>query len=336
MVAAGAPGPRADRRLGWERWQMRRLDRGGIAALSGGHGGGGLRLRRRAGAAAVPGRAVRSELHADRAADALSDRLVVARAAALRVLLSDSRGAMWLLPGGRSRRRRGIASRGRGAELRARARRSVRRGPRHRRLSPGGSEVRGVRERPPARERHVPLQRRREHRLRARPDHHHADRAVARAQRDAGRRAARARRRGGDHSRAPVPARPATGRRVARGCAGEDRPRAMASADRRDPAAHHDLVRAHHLRAAVGRLARPFQGRREPAPLADARGRGRRRARARAGRRPDRPASHAARDDGAAAAAGARPSCTSAASPARSPSCSSAPAWWGHSASSWC
>ena len=182
------------------------LDRGGIAALSGGHGA--VDFASGAVPAMLPFLAERFDLsYTLTALLMLSATISSSLVQPLFGLLSDRRGAMWLLPAVFSSRARDRVRRG-GAELRARAGRGVRRGARHRRLPPGGSEVRVVCERPAARERHVPVQRRRKHRLRARPDHHHTDRGVARAQRNARCGAAGAPRRGGDHPRAPLPARP--------------------------------------------------------------------------------------------------------------------------------
>ena len=94
---------------------------------------------------------------------------------------SDRRGALWLLPAG-------IALGGIGLGLAAVApsygrccSSRVPLGHRHRRVPPGRSEVRRLRERPQARERHVALQHRRQHRLRTRADHRDAARALARS-----------------------------------------------------------------------------------------------------------------------------------------------------------
>ena len=114
-------------------------------------------------------------------ADARGARVVVARPAALRALVRPA----W----------RALAAARRAAALRrpARGSRAVApsywlvvvlvfvAGHRHRGVPPRGREVRRVRERAQARERHVFLQHRRQHRLRARPDRRHAARAVARA-----------------------------------------------------------------------------------------------------------------------------------------------------------
>ena len=96
-------------------------------------------------------------------------------------LWSDRRGRALAAPGrarSRGRRRR---PRGRRAELLAPPGARLRRRHRHRRVPPGGSEVRHVHQRPQARERDVAVQHRRQHRLRARADRRHAARALARS-----------------------------------------------------------------------------------------------------------------------------------------------------------
>ena len=244
---------------------------------------------------------VRSQLHAHGRSDARRARLVVADAAALRALVGPPWGALAASCRARARRRRDRARRRR-AELRRAARPRLPLGHRDRRVPPGGREVRRLPERAQAGERDVPLQHRRQPRVRARADRRHAARALARA---------RARRPAGAvpvvlTSIAVLGALPYLARRRPQRAAGapasavgQGQRRAMLILTRRDRAPERRLVRAAHVRAALGRVARQLGGRRQSPPLADAaRGRGRHAA-ARPARGPVRAAPDAARRPGA-------------------------------------
>src|SRR6266550_4712567 len=154
-------------------------------------------------------------------------------------------------------------------------------------LSPGGLEVRGLRQRAEAGERDEPVLRRRQPRLRARADGDDAARARLRADRGAPARRSlsgrgRAARRRGSISlelRAGLGHAGLSFREGPAGCA-----RAPVGRDRLP---QRRLVRPRHLRAALGGLAGPLEGVRQPPALANAaRGRARN-ARRGADRRPD-------------------------------------------------
>ena len=83
-------------------------------------------------------------------------------------LWSDARGALWLLPAGVAIAGVGMAPAALVPSYRLVVLAVVVSGPRRRRVPPGGIEVRELRERRPAGERHVVLLGRRQHRVRAR------------------------------------------------------------------------------------------------------------------------------------------------------------------------
>ena len=218
-------------------------------------------------------------------------------------LWSDRRGALWLLPAGLALAGAGIGLAAVAPSYGAPGRARLPLGARHRGLPSRGREVRGLRERAQARERDVALQHRRQHRLRARPDHRHPARPLARPR--AG-RAARRRSPSSSASLAVLAALPYLSRlRPARGGPGSARRRGGRRAGdghprRRDRASQRRLVRAAHLRAALGRVARQLGGRRQPPAVADAPLRGGGNAAARADRGPVRAPADAARRPGAA------------------------------------
>ena len=178
------------------------------------------------------------------------------------------------------------------------ARRALRRRlrARHRRLPPGGLEVRRVRERAPARERDVALLGRRQRRASASAPSRPTPLVLALGLS------------GGLLLAVPglvaaaillaVPltcaVRPRAPDRRARTAAGETS-RALRTAARRDHVPQPRLVRPAHVRPALGGLARPLEGARQPPALADAAGRRPRNARCGPDRRPGRPANRAAR-----------------------------------------
>ena len=268
---------------------------------------GRLRVRERAGADPVHDRPLRPQLRPRGDAAAGGDRLVVARAAALRPLVGPARRALadpgrHAARGGRRRRRRDLA--GLSARAAARARGRARR----RGVPSGGREVR--------------------RRTRAGASGRAACRtstaAATPATRSARSRPASSSSGSGSSAgswrwcRSSSPSfalvrvaaaslarsrRQPTRRRLdarRRSAAGDG------AARRRDRAAQRRVVHAARVRPALGRLARALEGGREPAAVPDAaRGRGRD-APARPGRRPDRPARDARRHAGAAHAADPR------------------------------
>ena len=199
-------------------------------------------------------------------AAARGDDLLVARPAPVRSLvgppgcpLADPRRGG---PSGDRHRRRGGLAR-----VPARRRARVRRRARRRRLPSRGREVRRLCERRQAGERHVVLQHRRQHRLRARGVRDGPARGLARAGRRAARDGARAGRLGG-----ACPRRPATLAAEPSAAGGDARARRRPArsdgAPRRgDRPPQRRLVHAARLRAALGRRARPLEGGRQPAAL---------------------------------------------------------------------
>ena len=249
------------------------------------------RLRRRgaAGAAAVLQGPLLALVHARRRADARVDRGLVRRAAAVRALLRPARGAL-----ARARRRHRGRGRDRARRRRAvvlargRARRRLR--ARDRRVPSRGVEVRRVRERTPAGERDVRVLDRRQPRVRARADRRRRARGDVRAARRSPARGPVRRDRARARRGLPLPrVVRAPGRR--RDGAADGRAAAARARDaaRRDHAALGLMVRADHVRAAVGGVARPLEEPRHAPPLADAARRRARHGRRRAGRGPLRP-----------------------------------------------
>ena len=233
-------------------------------------------------------------------------------------LWSDRRGALWLISGGTILSAVGV---GLAAvtpwyplvlvlDLRGRVGRGS--------LPSRGREVRGLRERPEASERHVVLQHRRQHRLRARRVRHRpacrGDRARRRPPRNGsgcrGRRAPPAVHPGVRGTRARSVRR--------RGDARGGRPPRDGVARCGDRAPCDRVVHAACLRSALGRVARALEGVRQPAALPDAARRRCRNARARACRGSHRPASDTRGDAGVDPSAHDRRSSISAVSPARS------------------
>ena len=195
--------------------------------------------------------------------------VVLVDPAAVRRLVGSPRGAVVAAD-----RRRGCRDRDRAGR---RVARLLARPPPRRRLRPGrgrvpprGLEVRRLRERAAASERDERLLDRREHRLRTRADRHDAARAGVRPHRRPVAGAALSRRRGSAPADASVPRqlRPRAGTRTG---GRRSRPAGRTRAPpRSDRLPERGLVRADHLRAALGGVHRQLEGARQPSPLADA------------------------------------------------------------------
>ena len=236
---------------------------------------------------------VAPQLHADGRPGADGDGLGLAGSAPVRPVvgppgrdLADSGGRRCGRDRDRARLGRAGVRPGRGMRDRLRAR--------HGGLPPRGLEVRGLRQRPQARERDVALLGRGQSRVRARRARGGAAHPRARpARRDADRRAVPGR--GRDPLLGPlVSARLRSGPRDDPARAGGRRLPLARTAAHGDHLPQPRLVRPAHVRAALGGVARPFQAVRHSRALGDAPRRRDRHAHRRAARRSHRAAYGAA------------------------------------------